>query len=52
MISLTGDRPLPYREAVKLKRWWDFWSATMVRAPNCLGKRRYHVYVEGWKFNR
>jgi len=32
-LDLTGDRPLTYREARKLKHWWEggIWSCDMIR---------------------
>ena len=32
-LDLTGDRPLTFREARKLKRWWhrNLWSANLIK---------------------
>lgn len=44
-LDLTGDRPLPLREARKLKRWWESgdWSVDMSKA----GSNRFYVTASG-----
>lgn len=44
-LDLTGDRPLPLREARKLKRWWESgdWSVDMSKAS----PGRFYVTASG-----